>query len=198
MRSVTRRSISISCVGADHVHGVPEPTVVEGAWAQLAHQPVTGRGLPPVGEGKLRARGHHPVERGQRDVGPDRRRGIGAPRPHHLVDRSLRHRGDRARPTPQRRPRRPGDASGRVRRDPTLRDVGRSPRRCPGSAGRRCAVCRSPGPTRSGSSTSCPSASFPTKYGIYRYYHSAPTIASTAGVANALVTRMFGRNFERP
>jgi hypothetical protein len=97
---------------ADGVHGVPEPPVVESGGGQ-ADEPVARRGLPPLGELALRARVDHPVRRGQRDVGPDRRRRVLAPRADHLVDdlgdsEALEHR-------PHRRQVAVGEVAGAVR-----------------------------------------------------------------------------------
>ena len=62
----------------DRIHGVPEPTVVQCRHRRTLQEAVTGRGRPPVAEGQLRARGDHPVQGGQCDVGPHRQRGVGA------------------------------------------------------------------------------------------------------------------------
>jgi hypothetical protein len=62
--------------------------VQRGRWE--LDQPVPGGGLPPGGEGELGARRHHPVQRGQGQVGAHRGGRVRPPRPDLLVD----HLGD--------------------------------------------------------------------------------------------------------
>ena len=67
------------------VHRVPEPAVIQRRGADLG-EPVRRRGAPPVREPPLGAGIHHPVQRGQRQVGARRQRQPGRGGPGLLVD----------------------------------------------------------------------------------------------------------------
>ncbi len=80
----------------DPAHRIPEPPVVQRGRGQL-DDPVARRGRPPVGKRPLGARVNDPVCGGQRDVGPDRTRGVGPTRTHDLINdlrdlETLQHR----------------------------------------------------------------------------------------------------------
>jgi len=86
---------------ADRIHRFPEATVVERAGSKPQPPIVCGL-VPPVGEGELRARIDHPIERRQGDAGSHRRPGIATTSTRHLIHdlcgaqpaQHLPHRGD--------------------------------------------------------------------------------------------------------
>jgi len=61
---------------ADVVHRLPEPAVIDGAGGEADHAR-PGGGRPPLLERPFRAGGDDPVGARQRDVGADRRGGVG-------------------------------------------------------------------------------------------------------------------------
>src|SRR5680860_682960 len=72
-------------VGVQSIHGVPETTVVGGRGRHFG-EPRPSCFLPPVCEAQLRARRDDPVQRRQRQVGPDRGGRVGTARPADLID----------------------------------------------------------------------------------------------------------------
>jgi hypothetical protein len=75
----------IQLLRCERMHRVPEPAMFQHPGRDLG-EPLGGGALPPVGERPLRTRVDHPVQRRQRQIRAHTGAGIGAPRPHHLVD----------------------------------------------------------------------------------------------------------------
>ena len=119
----------------DGMHRVPEPPVIQRR-SRNPGEPGRRRLGPPVGEGELGTRCHHPVQRGQHQICAHGHARIGAPRPGCLVDDGSHAEDPPAFPR-QPRPRRspyaePGRAARARRRASPLP----APPQYPGTPGR--------------------------------------------------------------